>query len=201
VDKTSDGTNFFQQSEIERSIPNGSADRGNYPWRTAIQRKWFDHLFRAEFLANRVAHAILAEIGRVEPIVLLFGHEPGIIPALLSVLKSGNAYSALILTSRRQEQFHNRRSARIIITNTATIPGKKVVWRSLPAAKCGSAGSEPHRITIRSKIHFPDFMEGVFIPQEPLVSQRALFEVIVVCCTGSGLSRMNTRSIRMTTSR
>jgi len=112
----------FSKAEIERSIPERfKRIVEQYPWRTAI-RSEHGSIDYSELnsLANRIAHVIMSKVGASPtPIVLLFDHDPGIFPALLGVLKSGNPYAALDpdLPTARNSFIIEDLQTRLIITN------------------------------------------------------------------------------------
>ena len=158
----------FRKAEIERSIPE-RFERvvEHYPWRTAIHSARGSMIYSdLNSIANHIAHAIQVEIGASrEPIVLLFGHEPDILPALLGVLKSGNAYAALDpdLPAARNSFIIEDLQTRLIITNTSNYSKAK----SLAVEACQLLNvdqldpSLPDHNPVGQSIS-SDFLEGVF---------------------------------------
>ena len=112
----------FTKSEIKQSI----ADRfekvvRHFGDRIAIRGNGIEITYQElDGLANRLAHSILFFTGiKPEPVLLIFGHEPGIAPAIMGVLKTGKTYVAVDpdLPPARIEQILSDLKARLIVTN------------------------------------------------------------------------------------
>jgi amino acid adenylation domain-containing protein len=113
----------FKNEEIEQSIPERFEKVvRTYPDRVAVNTEshtlTYDALNR---VANRIARAILAQLGDgEEPVALLFDHGAFVIAAILAVLKAGKTYMSLDPAdpdARTAYMLEDSR-AKLLLTNT-----------------------------------------------------------------------------------
>ena len=112
----------FTREDIEQSIPERFEQQvRKYPDCVAVKTReeqfTYDELNRA---ANRVAHALLAQLGEgPEAVVLLFEQGAQFIVAMLSIAKAGKFYILVdpSLPQNRIDYFLKDSQARLIVTN------------------------------------------------------------------------------------